>query len=227
MSQVKSFLGLSGYYRKFIWDYANKARPLTILTRQKEPWRWGPAEEDAFQFLKTCLLEDPILRFPNFDLEFIVQTDASGFGVGSVLAQRKIVNNQKEEYAVAYESQQLTETQEKWHTTDKEAYAIYHALKTFYPYLYVTKFTVETDHKALEGFPKITENMSKKVIRWALFASEFDFHTVFRPGVTNQNADTLSRIPKTEDVVLSGQTQVIKANMAFAKYGKRDKRIRK
>ncbi len=64
---------------------------------------------------------------------------------------------------------------------------------------------------ALEGFPKITENMSKKVIRWTLFASEFDFHTVFRPGVTNQNADTLSRIPKAEDVVLSGQTQVIKA----------------
>jgi hypothetical protein len=64
---------------------------------------------------------------------------------------------------------------------------------------------------ALEGFPKITENLSKKVIRWILFASEFDFHTVFRPGVTNQNADTLSRIPKTEDVVLSGQTQVIKA----------------
>jgi hypothetical protein len=219
MNHVKSFLGLLGYYRKFIWDYANKARPLTILTRQKEPWRWGPTEEEAFQFLKTCLLRDPILRFPNFDLEFIVQTDASGFAVGSVLAQRKLVNNQKEEYAVAYASQQLNETQEKWHTTDKEAYALYHALKTFYPYLYGKKFTVETDHKALEGFPKITENMSKKVIRWALFASEFDFKTVFRSGITNQNADTLSRIPKTEkDVVMSGQTQVIKAltTQAFA-----------
>jgi hypothetical protein len=62
-------------------------------------------------------------------------------------------------YAVVYASQQLTETQEKWHTKDKEAYAIYHALKTFHPYLSGTKFTVETDHKALEGFPKITENM--------------------------------------------------------------------
>ncbi len=82
MSQVKSFF----FFFKFIWEYANKARPLTILTRQKEPWRWGQTEEDAFQFLKTCLLEDPILRFPNFDLEFIVQTDASGFAVGSVLA---------------------------------------------------------------------------------------------------------------------------------------------
>ena len=152
------------------------------------------------------------MRFPYFDLEFIVQTDASGFAVGSVLAHRNIVNGQKEEYAVAYASQQLNETQEKWQTTDKEAYAIYHALKTFYLYLYGTKFTVETDHKALEVFPRITENMSKKVIRWALFASEFDFKTVFRPGVTNQNADTFSRIPKTtEDIVMSGQTQVIKA----------------
>ena len=60
VSHVKSFLGLSRYYRKFIWDYANKARPLTILTRQKRLRRWGPTEEEAFQFLKTCLLEDPI-----------------------------------------------------------------------------------------------------------------------------------------------------------------------
>jgi hypothetical protein len=158
-NHVKSFLGLSGYYRKFIWDYANKARALTILTRQKEEFRWGPEEENTFKFLKTCLLENPILRFPDFDLEFIVQTDASGFAVGSVLAQRKIVNGEKVEYAVAYASQQLDETQEKWHTTDKEAYAIYHALKTFYHYLYGTKFTVETDHEALKGFPKITNNM--------------------------------------------------------------------
>jgi hypothetical protein len=95
--------------------------------------------------------------------------------------------------------------------------------------LYGTKFTVETDHKALEGFPKITENMSKKVIRWALFASEFDFHTVFRSGVTNQNADTLSRIPKTEDVVLSGQTQVIKAmtTITFAIEQEKDEYCRK
>jgi hypothetical protein len=211
-NHVKSFLGLSGYYRKFIWDYANKARALTILTRQKEEFRWGPEEENAFQFLKNCLLENPILRFPDFDLEFIVQTDASGFAVGSVLAQRKIVNGEKVEYAVAYASQQLDETQEKWHTTDKEAYAIYHALKTFYHYLYGTKFTVETDHEALKGFPKITENMSRKVIRWALFAYEFDFQTVFRPGIANQNADGLSRIPEQKEVVeTSGQTHSIKA----------------
>ena len=110
VSHVKSFLGLSRYYRKFIWDYANKARPLTILTRQKRLRRWGPTEEEAFQFLKTCLLEDAILRFPNFDLEFIVQTDASLFTVGSVFDR---------------------DTRE---TTDKEAYAIYHAN----PYLYGT-----------------------------------------------------------------------------------------
>ena len=210
-NHVKSFLGLSGYYRKFIWDYANKARALTILTRQKEPWRWGPVEEETFQFLKNCLLNDPILRFPDFETDFVVQTDASGFAVGSVLAQRKPKNNGIEEYAVAYASQQFDETQEKWSTTDKEAYAIYHALKTFYPYLYGTKFTVETDHKALVGFPRITEGLSKKVVRWALFAIEFDFDTVYRPGVVNQNADGLSRIAKTQEVVTSGQTHTIKA----------------
>ncbi len=93
--------------------------------------------------------------------------------------------------------------------------------------MYDTKFTVETDHKALERFPKITENMSKKVISIRLL--EFDFHIVFRPGVTNQNADTLSRIPKTEDVVLSGQTQVIKAltTQTFAIEQEKDKYCRK
>ncbi len=106
----------------------------------------------------------------------------------------------------------MDETQEKWHTTDKEAYAIYHALKTFHHYFYGTKFTVETDHEVLKGFPKITENMSRKVIRWALFANEFDFQTVFRPGVANQNVDGLSRIPKEKEAVtMSGQTQSIKA----------------
>jgi hypothetical protein len=229
-NHVKSFLGLSGYYIKFIWDYANKARALTILTRQKEEFRWGPEEESTFQFLKTCLLENPILRFPDFDLEFIVQTDASGFAVGSVLAQRKIVNGEKVEFAVAYASQQLDETQEKWHTTDKEAYAIYHALKTFYHYLYGMKFTVETDHEELKGFPKITENISRKVIRWALFADEFDFQTVFRPGVANQNADGLSRIPEQKEVVtMSGQTQNIKAltTEMFLQEQERDKFCKK
>jgi hypothetical protein len=117
------------------------------------------------QFLKTCLLENPILRFPDFDLEFIVQTDASVFAVGSVLAQRKIVNGEKVEYVVAYASQQLDGTQEKWRMTNKEAYKIYHALKTLYHYFYGTNFTVETDHEAFKRFQKITENMSRKVIR--------------------------------------------------------------
>jgi hypothetical protein len=115
-----------------------------------------------------------------------------------ILYRRKIVNGEKVEYAIAYASKKLDETQEKWHTTDKEAYAINHALKTFYHYLYGTKFTVETDHEALKGFPKIT--------------NEFDFQTVFRPGLANQNADGLSRIPEQKEVLtMSGQTQSIKA----------------
>jgi hypothetical protein len=78
--------------------------------------------------------------------------------------------------------------------------------------LYGTKFTVETDHEALKNFPKITDNMSRKVIRWALFANEFDFQTVFRPGVANQNADGLSRIPEQKEAITtSDQTQSIKA----------------
>ncbi len=174
--------------------------------------------------MKTCSLENPILRFPDFNLKFIVQTDASVVAVGSVLAQRKIVNGEKVEHVVAYASQQLDETQEKWHTTDKEAYRIYHALKTLYHYLYGTKFTVETDHEALKRFPKIPENMPRKVIRWALFAIEFNFTTVFRPGIAYQNADGLSRILETKEVVpTSGYTQSIKALTIEYLYRNREK----
>jgi hypothetical protein len=92
------------------------------------------------------------------------------------------------------------------------------------------KFTVETDHEELKGFPKITENISRKVIRWALFADEFDFQTVFRPGVANQNADGLSRIPEQKEVVtMSGQTQNIKAltTEMFLQEQERDKFCKK
>jgi hypothetical protein len=104
ISHLKSFLGLEGYYRKFIKNFATKAHVLTMLTRKNVPWKWTQEEEDAFQFLKNCLINPPILRYPEFSREFLIHTDASGYGVGSVLSQIHKENEEEKEVVIAYAS---------------------------------------------------------------------------------------------------------------------------
>ena len=207
---LRSFLGLAGYYRKFVKNYADKAHPLTILTRKDTEWIWAQQQEDAFQFLKNCLLSPPILRYPNFAREFILHTDASGFGVGAVLAQMHWDEGTEKEVVIAYTSQHLNDTQVKWSTIEKEAYAIIHAVNAFYHYLYGRKFKIFTDHRPLQWLMTL-KNPTGKLARWALLLQEFDIEISYRPGKTNQNADCLSRIPVPEknDQILSPEIPTI------------------
>ena len=197
VDQLRSFLGLAGYYRKFVQNYADKAHALTVLTRKDTEWKWAQEQDESFQFLKNCLLSPPILRYPNFAREFILHTDASGFGVGSVLAQMHWEAGEEKEVVIAYTSQHLNDTQMNWSTIEKEAYAIIHAVRTFYPYLYGRKFKVLTDHRPLQWLMSIKEPTGK-LARWALLLQEFDIDISYRPGRINQNADCLSRIPKQD-----------------------------
>lgn len=194
VDQVRSFLGLAGYYRKFVKNYADKAHPLTKLTGKNVEWAWGPEQQTAFQQLKNCLTSPPILGYPDFSRDFIIHTDASGYGVGSVLAQMQVDKGKEKEVVIAYTSQHLDKTQTNWSTIEKEAYAIVHAVKTFYPYLYGRKFQVLTDHRPLQWLMSIKEPTGK-LARWALCLQEFDIDISYRPGKANQNADCLSRIP--------------------------------
>ena len=157
-------------------------------------WTWGPDQQKAFQLLKNCLTSPPILSYPDFSLDFIIHTDASGFGVGSVLAQIQRDKGREKEVVIAYASQHLNDSQANWSTVEKEAYAIVHAVKTFYPYLYGRKFQVVTDHRPLQWLMSIKEPTGR-LARWALLLQEFDIDIVYRPGKQNQNADCLSRIP--------------------------------
>ena len=147
ISQFKSSLGLAGYYRKFIKNFADRAHALTMLTKKNSPLKWE--EEEAFQFLKKCLIHPPILRYPNFSREFLIHTDASGYGVGSVLSQKHKEDGEEKEVVIAYASRHLNDVEKKWSTIEKEAYAIVHAVKQFYPYLYGRRFQVLSDHKPL------------------------------------------------------------------------------
>ena len=125
--ELRSFLGLAGYYRKFVRNYADKAHSLTQLTKKDSDWNWGPEQDKAFNLLKDGLTSPPILSYPNFLRDFIIHTDASGYGVGSVLAQIQEEHGVKIEVVIAYTSQHLNNTQANWSTVEKEAYAIVHA----------------------------------------------------------------------------------------------------
>ena len=195
ISQLKSFLGIVGYYRKFIQDFAKIAHALTMLTRKNTPWKWTQEEEDAFQLLKKCLITPPILRYPNFSREFLIHTDASGYGVGSVLSQMHNENGEEKEVVIAYASRHLNDVEKNWSTIEKEAYAMVHAVKQFYPYLYGRKFKVLSDHKPLKELMKM-KNKSAKLERWALCLQDYDIDIDYRAGKVNQNADFLSRIPE-------------------------------
>ena len=199
--ELSSFLGLAGYYRKFVRAFADIAHPLTSLTRKDAEWKWEDGQKDAFNRIKCCLMSKPILKFPDFSRDFIVHTDASGYGIGAVLAQmqRSPESADQEdpgdvEVVIAYTSKHLDDRQAKWSTTEKEAFAIIHAIDVFKTYLYGRKFTVFTDHKPLEWLMSKSEP-SGRLSRWALKLQEFDIEIGYRAGKQNQNADGLSRIP--------------------------------
>ena len=200
--ELSSFLGLAGYYRKFVRAFADIAHPLTSLTRKDAEWKWGDDQKDAFDCIKRCLTSKPILKYPDFARDFIVHTDASGYGIGAVLAQMQRPPQSEDspgetdevEVVIAYTSKHLDDRQCKWSTTEKEAFAIVHAIDVFKPYLYGRKFTVFTDHRPLEWLMSKNEP-SGRLARWALKIQEFNIEIGYRAGKLNQNADTLSRIP--------------------------------
>ena len=142
-----------------------------------------------------------------------MHTDASGYGIGAVLAQMQLArhsgtfdNVNKSEVVIAYCSKHLSDRQSQWSTTEKEAYAIIHAVDVFRPYLYGRTFTVYTDHRPLEWLMSKKEP-SGRLARWALKLQEYDIIIAYRPGKNNQNADCLSRLPvNSVDYVFKDQT---------------------
>ena len=142
LTQLRSFLGLIGYYRRFIQDFSTHAEPLYRLSKKNIPFVWGNEQEKAFSSMKKALTSSPVLQFPDFSLPFFVQTDASDKGFGAVLGQMR----NGSEVVVAYASKAIGATQINWSTIEKEAFAIVWAVKYFRHYLYGRSFTIYTDH---------------------------------------------------------------------------------
>ena len=183
-SEIRSFLGLAGYYRRFIANFSKIAKPLTMLTQKNKKYEWGDEQEVAFQTLKDSLCNAPILTLPDGPDDFVVYCDASNQGLGCVLMQRGKV--------IAYASRQLKVHEKNYTTHDLELGAVVFALKNWRHYLYGTKSTVYTDHKSLQHiFNQKELNMRQR--RWMELLSDYDCDIRYHPGKANVVADALSR----------------------------------
>ncbi|XP_071491677.1 uncharacterized protein [Diadema antillarum] len=190
--EVRSLLGLVGYYRKFIPNMAAIAAPLTDLTKKNQPEkvRWGEVQEHAFQTLQDRLCKYPILRLPNRDEEYVVRTDASDIGIGAVLMQKQ----DSDLFPVSYASRKLLDRERKYAIVERECLALAWAVKKFSYYLYGRKFTYQTDHYPLAYLSK-AQHKNARVLRWALALQAYDYRVQVIKGSENVGADYLSRCP--------------------------------
>ena len=187
--ELKSFLGLANYYRRFIKNFAQIAHPLNHLTKKSVKFEWSPECQEAFHTLKSALTTAPILVYPDFTREFHLFVDASSTGIGMALAQ---ITDDGLERAIAYNGRNFTQAEQNYSTTERECLALIEGIRKFQPYLHGRKFTVHTDHNALQWLMNITSPVGR-LARWALLLQQYNFDVVYRPGKTHGNADGLSR----------------------------------
>ena len=205
LKEMRSFLGLANYFRRFIQGYSKIVAPLTTLTREGTEWRrpgiWTKECEAAFHTVKMHLTEAPVLAMPDFSKPFEVVCDASIVAVGAVLLQ--------EDRPIAFESKKLNAAQYNYSTTEQELLAVVHALTVWRCYLEGVKFTVVTDH-CPNTFFNSQPMLSRRQARWSEFLQQFDFEWVYRPGRQNV-ADPLSRLTCTAGTSEPDQAAAVSA----------------
>ena len=187
--QVRAFLGLVGYYRKFIRGFTRIAKPLTLLTRQQIKFEWTPKHQEAFIHLKDTIVQAPILHYPNPNKTYIVYTDASDDTCGAQLSQE----HDGTEFPVAFLSHTFSETHCKWSTTEQEAFGMYYAITKWNYYLQGANVIVRNDHKPLAQFLN-GKNANNKVNRWSLELATYNITFEWISRAKNKAADCLSRL---------------------------------
>ena len=193
--EVKQFLGLIGYYRKFVPCFSDLARPLNVLTRKETVFEWTQMCQESFELLKTSLMTEPILTYPDPNLSYVLFTDASKYAWASVLTQEKTHTVENKEvrilHPIIYMSGLFKGSQMNWACLTKEAYAIYMSIKKLAYYLEDADITLRSDHLPLKKF--LAKNtLNSKVNNWAIEISPFQITFEYIKGIKNTLADTMS-----------------------------------
>jgi hypothetical protein len=195
LTQLRSFLGLVGYYRRFVEKFATISEPLIELTRKGTLFHWNNARQHAFEELKFQLSTAPILQYPDFTKEFRLSTDASDYGVGAVLSQ---LDQEGRDKPIAFASRTLNSAEKNYAVVEKEALAMIWAIQYFRHYLWGKPCRILTDHAPLRWLLR-KQSTSARLQRWALKLQDFNVTDIeYRKGETNVVADALSRNPIVE-----------------------------
>lgn len=199
--QLRSFLGLTGWYQRFIENYSAISAPLTNIKGKTEKFIWSEEAQKAFDHLKVRLTSAPILSHPDFGRPFVIQCDASATGVGSVLFQ---VDDNNEEHPIAFMSKKLNAAQRNYSVTELECYAAVLSVKKFRPYVEGMEFKILTDHASLKWLMS-QKDLSGRLARWSLKLQTYRFTIEHRKGSANIVPDALSRahVEAISDIPLS------------------------
>lgn len=198
VSSLRRFLGCASYYRQLVPGFAYHGEPLFALTRKGAKWEWGETQQTAFDMLKRELCGDRVMAHPDLNKPYILYTDACDYAIGGILCQE---DDEGIERPIQYVSAQLTSTQRRWGTVEKEAFAVVYCLDKLRCYLLGAEFVIYTDHKPLLSL--FTKQMNNtKIQRWGILFAEFGAQIKYRPGPNNVRADMLSRIEGGEEVAV-------------------------
>jgi hypothetical protein len=195
-TEVRSLLGLVGFYREFVPNFAAITSPLTDMVKKGKPNQvvWTEEADQALDTVKKTLSSHPILRLPDFDKPFILRTDASGTGLGAVLMQEVDGKN----FPVRYASRKLNKCEQAYATVEKECLAVVWAVEKFQKYLYGAQFVLETDHQPLRYLQEASLRNSR-VLRWAMLLQPYRYVIRYIPGRQNVGADFFSRVEEESE----------------------------
>lgn len=197
-TEVRRIIGIASWYRRFIPAFATLVAPMTALLSKNKKWLWSEECEQSFQQIKSALVSAPILTCPDFNLPFMVQTDASSFGIGAVLSQQ----HKDGEHVICYISRSLTRQERNYSTVERELLSVVYAVEKLRPYLEGYKFTVITDQHSLIWLHNLKEPRGR-LARWAVRLQQFDFDIIHRKGKDHVVPDVLSRTVPEIDLIRS------------------------
>ena len=212
---VRAFLGLAGYYRTFIKDFAALSKPLTILMRKDTKFQWSETQQNSFDALKEALTSESVLAHPEFDKPFILSCDVSNYAISAILSQEF----EGKEKSLSFAGRVLNQHEVNYSVTEKELLAVIFGVRIHRCFLHGRKFKIITDHAALKWLITVKNHQCARFNRWVLKLTEYDFEILHKPGKKHVNADVLSRhvaavVPQSEGTDTEGEEE---AEMSLSK----------